>query len=78
MTRCSTAKWRSRKCSSAFSDDGTLLVTAGSSRQLWDPETRTELQTVTEMARAETVALSPDGRTIAMGQECTVQLYRRS
>ncbi|WP_024754691.1 WD40 repeat domain-containing serine/threonine protein kinase [Streptomyces exfoliatus] len=62
----------------AFSADGTMLVTAGNRLELWDPVTRTARQTISEYARADAVALSPDGRTIALGREGSVDLYRRS
>ncbi|MEU4268739.1 serine/threonine-protein kinase [Streptomyces sp. NPDC026092] len=62
----------------AFSSDGTVAVTAGDRLQLWDPVKRTERQMIKEAARAEAVALSPDGRTIALGREGAVDLYRRN
>ncbi|MGW2018555.1 WD40 repeat domain-containing serine/threonine protein kinase [Streptomyces sp. NPDC001927] len=62
----------------AFSGDGRAAVTAGDRLQLWDPVNRTERQTIKEAARADAVALSPDGRTIALGREGGVDLYRRS
>ncbi|MFD3942968.1 WD40 repeat domain-containing serine/threonine protein kinase [Streptomyces sp. NPDC058579] len=62
----------------AFSGDGTVAVTAGDRLQLWDPVSRTERQMIKDGARADAVALSPDGRTVALGREGAVELYRRN
>ncbi len=51
----------------AFSPDGTLLASAGESRQLWvcDVRTTRRLQLFTLPTFVNTVAFSPDGKTLA-------------
>ena len=48
-----------------YSQDGKRIVTAGNEIKIWDAETGTELRTLEKDAYS--VALSPDGKTVASG-----------
>ncbi|MGH9531072.1 MAG: WD40 repeat domain-containing protein, partial [Terriglobales bacterium] len=61
----------------AFSPDGALVATADQDINLWDPRRGNQVRTIKAETRGiNTLAFSPDGRTIAVGtSERTVKLF---
>ncbi|MDE0019807.1 MAG: T9SS type A sorting domain-containing protein [Candidatus Poribacteria bacterium] len=61
----------------SFSRDGSVLAAAGGggSVHLWDVEKREVLRTVKGIGSVHALALSPDGRSIAVGGEDSVRVW---